>query len=100
MPVGDGLVVGGVVDVAPAPWPEAPVVPGLPAPLWTSPVVPDTPPDVELPMLPVVPPVIPLAPEPLELDPVAELPPMSPLPVPVLLHAASANAVMPPMRMP
>jgi len=75
-------------------------VPGLPAPLWTSPVVPDTPPDVELPMLPVVPPAIPLAPEPLELDPVAELPPMSPLPVPVVLHAARANAVMLPMRMP
>lgn len=26
-------VVGGVVEVAPAPCPEAPVVPGLPAPL-------------------------------------------------------------------
>ena len=95
MPVGG--VVGGVVEVAPAPWPDAPVVPGLPAPLWTSPVVPDTPPDV---VLPVLLPVIPLAPELLDVDPVAELPPMSPLPVPVLLHAARANAVMLPMRMP
>ena len=59
--------------------------------------MPDTPPDVGL---LVELPVIPLAPELLELDSVAELPPMSPLPVPVLLHAARANAVMLPMRMP
>lgn len=86
MPVVVGGVVGGVVEVAPAPWPDAPVVPGLPVPLWLVPEVP----------------IVPLAEELPDVDPVAELPmslPFVPL-VPIPLHAARDSAVMLPMRMP
>ena len=82
------VVVGGVVEVAPAPWPEAPTVPGLPAP-----VPPTAPP-------PVMPLDVPLDMEPLAVDPVLWLAPVSAPPVPVALHAASDNAAMPAMRMP
>lgn len=82
-------VVGGVVEVAPAPCPDAPVVPGLPVPLWPLPLVP-----IELPL------VVLLAPEPPAPDPVAELPPISPLLMPVVLHAARNSTAMLPMRMP
>jgi hypothetical protein len=80
------VVVGGVVDVAPAPWPEAPVVPGLPVPLWP------------LPLLPIARPVVPLAVEPPE--PIAELLLVSLPPVPVALHAANDSVITPLMRKP
>ncbi len=89
------MVVGGVVDVAPAPWPEAPVVPGLPvpvapaAPLWPLPVVP-----VELPS------VAPLVLEPPVVEPVDELPPASLPLMPVALHAVKNSVTMVLMRMP
>ena len=79
------MVVGGVVDVAPAPWPDAPVVPGLPvpaapaAPLWLPP---------ELPIVL------------LGVAPVAVLLPVSPALVPVALHAAKDSVIMLPIRTP
>lgn len=93
------MVDGGVVDVAPAPWPEAPVVPGLPVPL--EPALP-----LWLPVAPVEPPCIvplvvePLVAEPPAVEPAAEAPPVSsPLPL-VALHAARDRVIMLPMRMP
>lgn len=83
------MVVGGVVDVAPAPWPEAPVVPGLPVPLSLLPAVP-----IELP------PVVPLVVEPPAGEPIAELPPVSLPLVPVALHAVKDSVMMPLMRKP
>ena len=83
------MVVGEVVDVAPAPWPEAPVVPGLPVPLWPLAPVP-----IELP------PVEPLVVEPPAVEPIAELPPV-PLPlVSVALHPAKESVMMLLMRRP
>jgi len=92
-PFGGALsVVGGVVDVAPAPCPEAPVVPGLPVPL--EPALPLWP-------LPVVAGglcVAPLVVAPPDVEPVAELPLESlPLP-PVELHAARDRVIMLLMR--
>lgn len=81
-------VVGVVVDVAPAPWPDAPTVPGLPllvVPVLLSPVMPLA--------------VEPLVVEPLAVEPAAELLPLPPL-VPISLQAARDSAVMPTMRMP
>jgi hypothetical protein len=75
------VVVGGVVDVAPAPWPEAPVVPGLPVP--AEPEVPLWPPELPI-ALPGV-------------APVAVLLPVSPALVPVALHAANDSVIMPPI---
>lgn len=83
------VVVAGVVDVAPAPWPDAPVVPGLPvlvepaAPVWPLPVVP-----VGLPC------VVPLVVEPPPVEPVAGLPPVLLPLVPVLLHAAKDSVIV------
>jgi len=82
------VVVGGVVEVAPAPWPDAPVVPGLPEPVRASPVEPD------------LPSMVPLVAEPPVAAPAAELPLVSLPPIPMLLHAVRASAVMLPMRIP
>ena len=72
------VVVGGVADVAPAPCPDAPVVPGLPVPVVS----------VGLSC------VVPLVAEPAPVEPVAELPPV-PLPlVSVALHAARDSVIM------
>ena len=82
------MVVGGVVDVAPAPWPEAPVVPGLPVPaepavpLWPLAVVPIGLPSVVLVVV-----------EPPAVEPIAELPVSLPL-VPGALHAARDSMTM------
>jgi hypothetical protein len=76
-------VVGRVVEVAPAPWPEAPVVPGLPAPLWTSLLVP-----VEAPVAVLLGAALP------PVDLFAEVPPVSPPLNPMLLHAVRDKAVM------
>jgi hypothetical protein len=75
------VVVGGVVDVAPAPWPEAPVVPGLPVP-----AAPAAPPELPIALLGVA--------------PVAVLLPVSPALVPVALHAAKDSVIMLPIRTP
>jgi len=77
------VVVGGVVDVAPAPWPEAPVVPGLPVP-----AAPAAPPWLP-PELPIVLPGV---------APVAILLPVSPALLPVALHAAKDSVIMLPIR--
>jgi hypothetical protein len=96
VPLAAPSVVGVVVDVAPAPWPDAPVVPGLPlepavpllfqlcVPPWPLPVVP-----IELPSV-----------VPLDVEPVAELPDASLEPEPIELHAATDSTIMLPMRMP
>lgn len=101
-------MVGVVVEVAPAPWPEAPVVPGLPVavasaapllfqlcvPVWLLPVLP-----IEL--VSAVPlDAVPLDAEPLAVEPVDELLLMSLPLMPVELHAASDSAITLPMRMP
>ena len=77
------MVVGGVVDVAPAPWPEAPVVPGLPVP--AAPAAP-----------PWLPPELPIALP--GVAPVAVLLPVSPALLPVALHAAKDSVIMLPKR--
>ena len=79
------MVVGGVVDVAPAPWPEAPVVPGLPVPAAPA-------------AAPWLPPELPIALP--GVAPVAVLLPVSPAVVPVALHAAKDSAIVPPISMP
>ena len=89
------VVVGGVVEVAPPPCPEAPVVPALPVafepavPLWPLPVDP-----IELP------PVVPLVAEPAAVEPIAGLAPVSLPLVPVVLHAAKDSVIMLLMRRP
>jgi hypothetical protein len=106
------VVVGVVVEVAPAPWPEAPVVPGLPlalgsaaapllfqlcVPVWVLPVLPVLP--IELvSAVPVD--AVPLDAEPLAVEPVDELLLMSLPLMPVELHAASDSAITLPMKMP
>ena len=77
------MVVGGVVDVAPAPWPEAPVVPGLPVP--AAPVAPLW-----------LPPELPIAL--LGVAAVAVLLPVSVALDPVALHAAKDSVIMLPIN--
>ena len=83
------MVVGGVVEVAPPPWPEAPVVPALPVAFW-----PLT--GVAVVLLPVVPLLV----EPAAVEPVVELPPVSLPLVPVAVHAARDSVITLLMRRP
>jgi hypothetical protein len=97
------VVVGGVVDVVPAPWPEAPVVPGLPVPvepalsLWPLLVVPIVGEVVDVapapwPEAPVVPGL------PVPVAPIAELPLVSPPLLSIALHAVNDRLIMLLMR--
>jgi hypothetical protein len=97
------VVVGGVVDVAPAPWPEAPVVPGLPVPvepalpLWPLLVAPIVGGVVDVapapwPEAPVVPGL------PVPVEPIAELPPMSLPLLSIAPHAVKDRVIMLLMR--